>query len=181
MYNYLDIICLGEKSDSVEGGVQERAQQAGLPGAHRGGWSARLETTNHLTLWYSYLYVSYFHIFLPCLVNTKHLTMKVSRALVILPGREIFLTYSIGHWHERAAFQRSAFGRSTAGNDVVVAIIISLFFSFWPFLVIFDRIMIFILGAPKKSIHKIKAFLQNSWTGISSKKYCRNTLGRPQA
>ena len=31
MYNYLDIICLGEKSDSVEGGVQERAQQAGLP------------------------------------------------------------------------------------------------------------------------------------------------------
>ena len=35
-------------------------------------------------------------------------------------------------WHERAAFQRSAFGRSTAGNDVVAtknAILFS-FFSF---------------------------------------------------
>ena len=31
------------------------------------------------------------------------------------------------NWHERAAFQRSAFGRSTAGNDVVATIIISLF------------------------------------------------------
>ena len=30
-------------------------------------------------------------------------------------------------WHERAAFQRSAFGRSTDGNDVVVTIHISLF------------------------------------------------------
>ena len=30
-------------------------------------------------------------------------------------------------WHERAAVQRSAFGRSTAGNDVVATIIISLF------------------------------------------------------
>ena len=35
------------------------------------------------------------------------------------------------YWHERAAFQRSAFGRSTAGNDVVATIIISLF-SFFP-------------------------------------------------
>ena len=33
-------------------------------------------------------------------------------------------------WHKRAAFQRSAFGRSTAGNDVVATIIISLFFFF---------------------------------------------------
>ena len=31
------------------------------------------------------------------------------------------------YWHEHAAFQRSSFGRSTAGNDVVVTIIISLF------------------------------------------------------
>ena len=30
--------------------------------------------------------------------------------------------------HERAAFQRSAFGRTTAGNDVVATILISLFF-----------------------------------------------------
>ena len=35
-------------------------------------------------------------------------------------------------WHERAAFQRSVFGRSTAGNDVVATIIISLFFPFPP-------------------------------------------------
>ena len=31
-------------------------------------------------------------------------------------------------WRERAAFQRSAFGRSTAGNDVVATIFIILFF-----------------------------------------------------
>ena len=34
------------------------------------------------------------------------------------------------YWHERAAFQRSVFGQSTAGNDVVATIIISLFFVF---------------------------------------------------
>ena len=32
------------------------------------------------------------------------------------------------NWRELAAFQRSAFGRSTAGNDVVAIIIFSLFF-----------------------------------------------------
>ena len=31
-------------------------------------------------------------------------------------------------WHERTAFQWSAFGQSTAGNDVVAIIFISLFF-----------------------------------------------------
>ena len=36
------------------------------------------------------------------------------------------------YWHEHAAFQRSSFWRSTAGNDVVVTIIISLFFFFPP-------------------------------------------------
>ena len=36
-------------------------------------------------------------------------------------------------WRERAAFQRSAFGRSTAGNDVVATISISLFSFFFPF------------------------------------------------
>ena len=36
-------------------------------------------------------------------------------------------------WHERVAFQRSAVGRSTAGNDVLATIIISLFlFLFFP-------------------------------------------------
>ena len=33
------------------------------------------------------------------------------------------------NWHERAAFQRSAFGRSTADSDVVATILISLFSS----------------------------------------------------
>ena len=35
-------------------------------------------------------------------------------------------------WRERAAFQRSAFGRSTTGNDVVATIFICIFFSFFP-------------------------------------------------
>ena len=36
------------------------------------------------------------------------------------------------HWHERAVFQRSAFGRLTAGNDVVATKnIILFFFSFF--------------------------------------------------
>ena len=32
------------------------------------------------------------------------------------------------NWHERSAVKRSAFGQSTAGNDVVATIVISLFF-----------------------------------------------------
>ena len=39
----------------------------------------------------------------------------------------------IGYWRERAAFQRSAFGRSTAGNDVVATIFIRIFFLFFSF------------------------------------------------
>ena len=35
-------------------------------------------------------------------------------------------------WRERAAFQRSAFGRSTAGNDVVATIFIRIFSFFFP-------------------------------------------------
>ena len=44
-----------------------------------------------------------------------------------------------GFWHERAAFQRSAFGWSNAGNDVVATIIISLFFfsRFFPIFTVF--------------------------------------------
>ena len=38
----------------------------------------------------------------------------------------------IWYWHKHAAFQRSAFGRSTAGNDVVATISISLFLFFPP-------------------------------------------------
>ena len=33
----------------------------------------------------------------------------------------------IVYWRERAAFQRPAFGQSTAGNDIVATILISLF------------------------------------------------------
>ena len=36
-------------------------------------------------------------------------------------------------WRERAVFQRSAFGRLTAGNDVVATIFIRIFFFFPPF------------------------------------------------
>ena len=36
------------------------------------------------------------------------------------------------YWRERAAFQWSAFGRSTAGNDEVATIFIRIFFSFFP-------------------------------------------------
>ena len=44
-----------------------------------------------------------------------------------------------GNWHERAAFQRSVFGRLTAGNDVVATIFIRLFFflSFFPVFFLF--------------------------------------------
>ena len=35
---------------------------------------------------------------------------------------------TLENWRERAAFQRSAFGRSTAGNDVVATIFICVFF-----------------------------------------------------
>ena len=37
------------------------------------------------------------------------------------------------NWHERAAFQRAAFGWSTAGNQVVATFFISLFFFFHTF------------------------------------------------
>ena len=44
-----------------------------------------------------------------------------------------FLGTPINFWHEQAAFQRSAFGRSTAGNDVVSTknAILFFFFSFF--------------------------------------------------
>ena len=48
-----------------------------------------------------------------------------------------FSYWADDNWHKRAAFQQSAFGRSTAGNDVVATIFIRLFFfppPFFPFL-----------------------------------------------
>ena len=41
-------------------------------------------------------------------------------------------TYYVDFWHKRTACQRSAFWRSSAGNDVVATIIISLFSFFSP-------------------------------------------------
>ena len=42
---------------------------------------------------------------------------------------EIFVKlFGAQFWHERAAFQQSAFRRSTAGNDVVATIFIRFFF-----------------------------------------------------
>ena len=46
-------------------------------------------------------------------------------------------TYLFSFWHERVAFQWSAFGRSTAGNDVVATKNNILFFSFFLFSFLF--------------------------------------------
>ena len=48
--------------------------------------------------------------------------------------KRISSTLEVKFWRERAAFQRSAFGRSTAGNDVVATIFIRIFFFFSVFL-----------------------------------------------
>ena len=50
----------------------------------------------------------------------------------IKSGLDTHSHIDISYWRERAAFQRSAFGRSTAGNDVVATIFIRIFFSFFP-------------------------------------------------
>ena len=39
---------------------------------------------------------------------------------------QIYLIFDLANWHELAAFQRSAFRRSTAGNDVVATIFLRL-------------------------------------------------------
>ena len=58
--------------------------------------------------------------FLCCL----HFEVTSLFEIVFILGQSLF-------WHERASFQRSAFGRSTAGNDVAATIFIRLF-SFFP-------------------------------------------------
>ena len=50
---------------------------------------------------------------------------------------------NIPFWRERAAFQRSAFGRSTASNDVVATIFIRLFLFFPVFLFFFFSLFFF--------------------------------------
>ena len=62
-----------------------------------------------------------------CIITSRDLHFRFRdmhycfRTCIFTSGPALF-------WHERAAFQLSAVGWSTAGNDVVATIIISLFF-----------------------------------------------------
>ena len=47
--------------------------------------------------------------------------------ILYFSDHQFFQTQKDPYWHERAAFQRSAFGRSTAGNDVVATIFVIIF------------------------------------------------------
>ena len=49
---------------------------------------------------------------LPDLHECTELYQNTSELVKVYQNNELY-------WHERVAFQRSAFGRSTAGNDVV--------------------------------------------------------------
>ena len=63
------------------------------------------------------------------------------------PGLVELGLITLVNWRERAAFQRSAFGRSTAGNDVVATI----FMPFWgPMAAILD----FAGGAALQAVSK---------------------------
>ena len=58
--------------------------------------------------------------------------MELMTYLAILKTNTVFTSSREGgiyNWRERAAFQRSTFGRSTAGNDVVATKNAILFFS----------------------------------------------------
>ena len=55
------------------------------------------------------------------------------KTLALVPDVRLrLISFEKNYWRERASFQRSAFGRSTAGNDVVATIFIHIFFSFFP-------------------------------------------------
>ena len=75
------------------------------------------------------------------------------------------------NWHELAAFQRSLFGRSAAGNDVVATILISLFSS--PFSVFFHRCYHF----SQKECSDQKTYLAK--VGRSAQKSRSTPLSRP--
>ena len=64
------------------------------------------------------------------------------------------------NWHEHAAFQRSAVGRSTAGNDVVATILISLFLFFLP-------------------VSSVATFSHRKSAGIKNL-FCKRCLERPK-
>ena len=62
-------------------------------------------------------------------------SIRIENTVSASRGRKVMLTLlkslaqpKLDYWRMRAAFQRTAFGRSTAGNDVVATIFIRLFF-----------------------------------------------------
>ena len=62
-------------------------------------------------------------------INNNKQQSMVDLSQILLTGMPL----SISFGHERAPFQRSLFGRSTVGNDVVATIFIRLFLFFPPF------------------------------------------------
>ena len=67
-------------------------------------------------------------------------------------------------WHERAALQQSAFGQSTAGNDIVATILISLFLFFLP--------VFFPVSSVATFSHRKSAGIKNL--------FCKRCLERPK-
>ena len=61
-------------------------------------------------------------------LNVEKKILKNSKKMA-----DISFHFEFFFWHERAAFQRSVFGRLTAGNGVVATFLISLFFSVFLF------------------------------------------------
>ena len=76
--------------------------------------------------WYQ-SYDSFSH---SALQECKQMRSQLVPAKHCLRGKEDGGIVRRNYWHERALFQRSAFGRWTAGNDVVVTKNDILFFSF---------------------------------------------------
>ena len=73
--------------------------------------------------------ITYLEICILLIFHTYFLTYLYNCTQALLRN-----TYTLKYWGKRAAFQRSAFGRSTAGNDVMATIFICLFFPvFFPF------------------------------------------------
>ena len=57
-------------------------------------------------------------------LSTRMTTVELARATLFIWEQPRYHYILIFNWHKCAAFQRSAFGRSTAGNDVVATILI---------------------------------------------------------
>ena len=80
-------------------------------------------------------------------------------------------------WHERAEFQQSAFGRSTAGNDVVATIFISLF-SPPPFFPIFPQLFFSVTTFYHRRSARIKKHILQKLLRMS--KNWKNERMKPQ-